>query len=104
MGMPIASEVSFNGRSQVLTRERGNGKSTECFSRSAQDEHQQRMQLKLRRELGEEILRLLEDPRTEDILLNPVSSLRIKRLGEGCTCVGDVAPTLAASALSTRPA
>jgi type IV secretion system protein TrbB len=88
-------------RAQVVSRERGNGKHGECFFRSAQDEHQQRMQLKLTRELGEEILGLLEDPRTEDILLNPDSSLWIKRMGEGFTRVGEMSPTLASSTLST---
>jgi type IV secretion system protein VirB11 len=73
----------------------------ECISRSAQDEHQQRMQLKLTRELGEQILGLLDDPRTEDILLNPDSSLWIKRMGDGFTRFGEMSPTLASSALST---
>jgi hypothetical protein len=59
------------------------------------------MQLKLTRELGEQILGLLEDPRTEDILLNPDSSLWIKRMGEGFTRAGEMSATLASSALST---
>ena len=59
------------------------------------------MELKLKRELGEQILALLDDPRTEDILLNPDSSLWTKRLGEGFTRVGQMSPTQAVSALST---
>ena len=84
------SEHSPDVRTQIVPRDRGNGKGFDCFSRSAQDEHQQRMQLKLTRELGEQILALLEDPRTEDILLNPDSSLWIKRMGEGFTRVGEM--------------
>ncbi len=101
MGNFPAPEVSLNGRAQILVKERVNGKMPECLSRSSQDEHQQRMQLKLTRELGEQILGLLEDPRTEDILLNPDTSLWIKRMGEGFTRIGEMAPTLASSALST---
>lgn len=65
------------------------------------NEHQQRLEVKLRRELGEQILALLDDPRVEDILLNPDSSLWIKRMGEGFTRVGQMPPMQAASALST---
>lgn len=65
------------------------------------NEHQQRLEVKLRRELGEQVLALLNDPRTEDILLNPDSSLWIKRMGEGFTRVGEMPPMQAASALST---
>lgn len=65
------------------------------------NEHQQRLEVKLRRELGEQVLTLLNDPRTEDILLNPDSSLWIKRMGEGFTRVGEMPPMQAASALST---
>ena len=39
------------------------------------DEQHQRLEVKLRRELGEQVLQLLDDSLTEDILLNPVSSL-----------------------------
>ena len=65
------------------------------------NEHQQRLEVKLRRELGEQVLVLLKDPRTEDILLNPDSSLWIKRMGEGFTRAGEMPPMQAASALST---
>lgn len=65
------------------------------------NEHQQRLEVKLRRELGEQVLALLQDPRTEDILLNPDSSLWIKRRGEGFTRAGEMPPLQAASALST---
>lgn len=65
------------------------------------NEHQQRLEVKLRRELGEQVLALLNDPRTEDILLNPDSSLWIKRMGEGFARVGEMPPMQAASALST---
>ena len=101
MGTNVATDAVLNGRSQVIARERPNGKTPESLPRSAHDEHQQRMQLKLTRELGDHILGLLEDPRTEDVLLNPDSSLWIKRMGEGFTRAGEISATLASSALST---
>jgi hypothetical protein len=39
-----------------------------------QDEQHQRLEVKLRRELGDQVLRLLDDTLTEDILLNPDGS------------------------------
>src|SRR5215471_4686335 len=65
------------------------------------DEQHQRLEVKLRRELGEQVLSLLADDRTEDVLLNPDSSLWVKRMGEGFQCVGSMTPAQAASALST---
>ena len=53
------------------------------------DEQHQRLEVKLRRELGEQVLALLDDDRTEDILLNPDSSLWVKRMGEGFTVSGE---------------
>jgi Flp pilus assembly CpaF family ATPase len=66
-----------------------------------QDEQHQRLEVKLKRELGDPILSLLADDRTEDILLNPDSSLWIKRMGEGFVNFGQMAPAQAASALGT---
>ena len=88
-------------REQTVSGQQENVERTECSARSAQHEHHQRLQLKLARELGEHILGLLADPRTEDILLNPDSSLWIKRMGEGFTRTGEMPATLASSALST---
>src|SRR5260370_4548258 len=65
------------------------------------DEHQPRLETKLKRELGEEVLTLLNDDRTEDILLNPDSSLWVKRMSEGFTRTGEIPSTQASSALST---
>ena len=65
------------------------------------DEHQQRLETKLKRELGEHVLTLLNDERTEDILLNPDSSLWVKRMSEGFTRTGDIPSAQASSALST---
>ena len=66
-----------------------------------QDEQHQRLEVKLKRELGDSILSLLADDRTEDILLNPDSSLWIKRMGEGFLKFGQMPPAQAASALGT---
>ena len=49
----------------------------------AQDEQHNRLEAKLRRELGEIVLAALADERTEDILLNPDGSLWVKRMGHG---------------------
>src|SRR6266404_3253443 len=48
-----------------------------------QHERSNRLDVKLRRELGEQVLAFLEHERTEDIVLNPDSSLWVKRMGEG---------------------
>jgi type IV secretion system protein VirB11 len=66
-----------------------------------QDEHQHRLETKLRRELGEPVLSLLNDSHTEDIILNPDSSLWTKRFGCGFERVSVIPPAQAASALST---
>ena len=65
------------------------------------DEQHQRLEVKLRRELGEQILRLLDDSLTEDILLNPNGSLWVKRMGHGFSRIGEIPAAQAASALGT---
>lgn len=65
------------------------------------DEQHQRLEVKLKRELGEQVLSLLADERTEDILLNPDSSLWARRMGEGFIHFGGMPPAQAASALGT---
>lgn len=65
------------------------------------DEQHQRLEVKLRREFGDTILKLLADASTEDILLNPDSSLWTKQMGEGFTRIGEMPPGAAASALGT---
>ena len=65
------------------------------------DEGHQRLEVKLRREFRDIVLRVLADDRAEDILLNPDSSLWVKRMGEGFVRVGEMAPAAAASALGT---
>jgi Flp pilus assembly CpaF family ATPase len=66
-----------------------------------QDEQHQRLEVKLRRELGEQVLRLLDDNLTEDILLNPDGALWAKRMGHGFSRIGEMSPAQAASALGT---
>jgi P-type conjugative transfer ATPase TrbB len=70
-------------------------------SLSPHDERARRLEVKLRRELGEEVLALLADGRTEDILLNADSSLWVKRRRERFVRLGEMAPSQAASALGT---
>lgn len=66
-----------------------------------QDEQHQRLEVKLRRELGDQVLRLLDDNLTEDILLNPDGSLWAKRMGHGFSRIGEMPAAQAASALGT---
>jgi len=66
-----------------------------------QDEQHQRLEVKLRRELGDQVLRLLDDNLTEDILLNPNGSLWVKRMGHGFSRIGEMPAAQAASALGT---
>ena len=66
-----------------------------------QDEQHQRLEVKLRRELGDQVLRLLDDTLTEDILLNPNGSLWVKRMGHGFSRIGEMPAAQAASALGT---
>jgi type IV secretion system protein VirB11 len=65
------------------------------------DEQHQRLEVKLRRELGDQVLRLLDDTLTEDILLNPDGSLWVKRMGHGFARIGEMPAAQAASALGT---
>jgi type IV secretion system protein VirB11 len=66
-----------------------------------QHNHKQRLEIKLRRELGDQILSLLTDDRVEDICLNPDSALWVQRRGEGFVQVGEMAPAHALTAMST---
>ena len=66
-----------------------------------QDEQHQRLEVKLRRELGEHVFRLLDDNLTEDILVNPDGSLWVKRMGDGFSRIGEMPAAQAASALGT---
>jgi type IV secretion system protein VirB11 len=60
-----------------------------------------RLETKLKRELGEVVLGLLADELTEDVVLNPDSSLWVKRQGTAFECCGTMSPAAAASALGT---
>ena len=66
-----------------------------------QDEQHQRLEVKLRRELGDQVLRLLDDSLTEDILLNPDGSLWVKKMGQGISRIGEMPAAQVASALGT---
>ena len=71
------------------------------FATLHNDQTNQRLDVKLRREFGEPLVSLLSDPLAEDILLNPDSSLWMKRMGQDFTNVGSMTPENAMSALST---
>jgi type IV secretion system protein TrbB len=64
-------------------------------------EQHQRLEVKLRRELGDQVVGLLEDSLTEDILLNPNGSLWVKRMGQSFSRIGEMPAAQAASALGT---
>jgi type IV secretion system protein VirB11 len=65
------------------------------------DSQYYRLEAKLKRELGEVVLGLLADDLTEDVVLNPDSSMWVKRQGAGFECCGSMSPVAAASALGT---
>ena len=52
-------------------------------SATVQNEQHQRLGVKLRRELGDTILSLLDDDAVEDIVLNPDATLWAKQMGTG---------------------
>lgn len=70
-------------------------------ARIAYDEQHARLEAKLKRELGETVLEFLADERTEDIVLNPDSSLWLKQMGSGFREIGVMPSAQAASALNT---
>jgi type IV secretion system protein TrbB len=65
------------------------------------DQHHARLEAKLRREMGETVLQFLGDERTEDVVLNPDSSLWVKRMGFGFQRVGEMSSAQAGSVLNT---
>lgn len=66
-----------------------------------QNEQSQRLEVKLRRELGETILSLLDDNGVEDIVLNPDATLWVKQMGSGFTRVGQMSGSQAVCAMNT---
>lgn len=66
-----------------------------------QSEQQQRLEVKLRRELGDTILALLGDDTVEDIVLNPDSALWVKQMGFGFRRVGHMPGSQAVCAMNT---
>jgi type IV secretion system protein VirB11 len=68
---------------------------------AALDPHFARLEAKLKRELGEMVLQILAQDDTEDIVLNPDSSLWVKRMGTGFQRIGAMSPAQAASAMNT---
>jgi type IV secretion system protein VirB11 len=65
------------------------------------DQHHARLEAKLRREMGDAVLQFLADERTEDVVLNPDSSLWVKRMGFDFQRVGEMSSAQAGSALNT---
>jgi type IV secretion system protein VirB11 len=68
---------------------------------SGQNEQHIRLEAKLRRELGDTVLGYLAEETTEDIVLNPDSTLWVKQMGSGFRLIGSMPPAQAASALNT---
>jgi hypothetical protein len=64
------------------------------------NEHQCRLETKLKRELGDQLLALLNDEYAEDILLNPDGSLWAKRMAEGFKRIGEMGVAQVSSALN----
>lgn len=64
-------------------------------------DHRARLDAKLRRELGDLVLSALDDPRTEDIVLNPDGRLWVKRQGMGFAVAGEMFAAQAQAAIGT---
>ena len=64
-------------------------------------DHRARLDAKLRRELGDVVLSALDDPRTEDIVLNPDGRLWVKRQGTGFLSNGEMYAAQAQAAIGT---
>ena len=64
-------------------------------------DHRARLDAKLRREFGEVVLAALDDPRTEDIVLNPDGRLWTKRQGSGFVFTGEMLAAQAQAAIGT---
>jgi Flp pilus assembly CpaF family ATPase len=104
-GKAMAIDSGMNGNSDRFELRQDDAKESPIGMPASvpfkQHERSNRLDVKLRRELGEQVLALLGDERTEDIVLNPDSSLWTKRMGEGFVRFGNMAPGRAASALGT---
>lgn len=69
--------------------------------RSPRQEFEHRINIKLRRELGPTVCNLLEDPKVQEIMLNPDGTLWVDRHGESMTVVGSMTPAQAESLMGT---
>jgi type IV secretion system protein TrbB len=68
---------------------------------SARDEHKRRIREKLTRELGPQIIGLLNDPTVIEIMLNPDGTLWVEHLGEDMVQFGRMAAPQAESLMGT---
>ena len=104
-GKAMAIDSGMNGSSDRFQLRQDDAKESPTGMPASapfeQHERSNRLDVKLRRELGEHVIALLGDARTEDIVLNPDSSLWVKRMGEGFVRFGHMPPPRAASALGT---
>ena len=64
-------------------------------------EHQNRLETKLKRELGDHVRAFPSDDRTEDILSNLDGTLWVKGIAEGFVRIGEIPALQASSALGT---
>jgi type IV secretion system protein TrbB len=65
------------------------------------NEHHQRLETKLKRELGDLILDILQEDLVEDIVLNPDSVIWAKQMGSGFTRIGQMSGSQAICAMNT---
>jgi hypothetical protein len=104
-GKAMAIDSGMNGSNDRFERRQDDAKESPIGMPASaafeQHERSNRLDVKLRREFGDLVLALLGDERTEDIVLNPDSSLWAKRMGEGFVRFGNMAPERAVSALGT---
>src|SRR5580700_3148798 len=64
-------------------------------------EQHQRLEVKLKRELGDTILGLLDEDEVEDIVLNPDATLWAKQMGSGFRRIGQMSASQAVCAMNT---
>jgi type IV secretion system protein TrbB len=72
-----------------------------AIDQKQQRETERRLLVALRRELGALVIRELDNPKTEDVLLNADGVLWVKRLGEPFREIGTMDPWAAKSAMNT---
>lgn len=65
------------------------------------EEYQDRIIIKIKREFGNELLQILNDPQTIEIMLNSDGKLWVEKLGADMECIGDFSEAKARSIITS---